>query len=90
MDPGQGRRISLGVFHGCGVRRENNVPLEEKVCFCMPFRTEVFVERQFVRIRMPGSVSASIQNNNINILRANLIDPVIDQSYQSQHSVQSQ
>jgi hypothetical protein len=55
--------------------------LEKKVCFCMPFRTEVFMECDFMRIRMPASVSWLNHNREMKGLRVNLIDPVIDQSY---------
>jgi hypothetical protein len=47
----------------------------------MPFRTEVFVECNFVRIRMSVGVSWLNHSRGMKGLRVNLIDPVIDQSY---------
>lgn len=50
----------------------------------MSFRTDVFVERHFVWIGVSRSINRLTHNTELKSLRADLIDPIIDQSYQSQ------
>jgi hypothetical protein len=53
----------------------------------MSFRTKVFVECDFVWIRMSASVSLLNHSREMEGSRANLINPIVDQSYRSQHFV---
>ena len=54
----------------------------------MSFRTKVFVECDFVWIRMSASVSLLNHSREMEGSRANLINPIVDQSYRSHGGAQ--